>query len=133
MVWAKILLMVHFVCYAAAVAKSMEVLHFKNNGGFALLQGQGEFNSSSLSVCFRMRPDFFQPVTVFHTQGQVIKFPLLQNGYGVLYINNHHNTFYFTNTTLAPRKWHHVCYVYSATAPAKKVMRLCEETSGLLR
>ena len=76
------------------------------------LSGNGTLEADSMTICFRFRPDFYRPLSMFKNGGQEFKIEQLQKGYGTLYLNNKSHTFDMSELNLRPRAWHHVCYSY---------------------
>ena len=76
------------------------------------LYGNETFVAQSMTICFRFRPDFYRPLTIFKNDGQEFKIEQLESGYGTLYINNESYTFDMTELNLRPRVWHNICYSY---------------------
>ena len=76
------------------------------------LSGNGTLEADSMTICFRFRPDFYRPISMFKNSGQEFKIEQLEKGYGTLYLNNKSYTFDMSELNLRPRVWHHVCYSY---------------------
>ena len=76
------------------------------------LSGNGTLEADSMTICFRLRPGFYRPLSMFKNGGQEFKIEQLEKGYGTLYLNNKSYTFDMSELNLRPRVWHHVCYSY---------------------
>ena len=76
------------------------------------ISGNGNLEADSMTICFRFRPDFYRPISMFKNSGQEFKIEQLEKGYGTLYLNNKSYTFDMSELNLRPRVWHHVCYSY---------------------
>ena len=106
------------VVWNSCPANAKTVLRFDNSQTTPLqpvyLFGNGSFEADSMTICFRFRPDFYRPLTMFKNGGQEFKIVQLEKGYGTLYLNNKSYTFDMSKLNLRPRVWHHICYSFQA-------------------